>query len=515
MRMREKAERKENRRINRITNNINENIISTKEYKQEVASISLCDIDDFSLFSQRIHVTGGLFGLVTIILDELLKIYDLTENTAENVNFISLILDEFIFKCLKDNQSFEIKYLESERFNFGEISDERKPEFIDFIHDYRRFVNKSLKILVDKGQMSKNLLDLVLSALVALYFKNKNTIPEVEVNPENQDPEYIEKVKQEQEDYADAVARLEAVKNKIKFVMVKPAVLKKCRDNKAAFIEVNPSLSIKDTLIETDEIPASERPKITTAANLKSDTEKLNAVEAFENADAEENKAENDGAENNNENKNNEENNQESLNHEVASKEENENQAQKESERKDSEQQENSEEEKNPKENNSEKNNQANTQEGKVAESDAAPDKTQPKVFKIDYPNEAQVFKNAEMKYEPYVIHHKVHEYSLINIAKCLRRVLKKSMKIHADLNELVNLSNNAYSKYTQFVIDWIMNNEIYVKDKIVPIIAGPLETNSEEIAVPLVATNNAEPQEIPANVENPGGIEEQQAVQE
>jgi len=518
--LREKADRKENRRINRITVNINEHILSTKEFKQDISSIALCDIDDFSLYSERIHVTGGLFGLATIILDELLKTYNLTENTQENITLISLVLDEYIFRCLKDNQNFEIKYLESERFNFSEvISEERQPEFIDFIHDYRRFVNKSLKILIDKNQMQRNSLDLVLSALVALYFKNKSAIPVVEVNAENQDPEYVEKIKQEQEDYVNAVERLEAVKKKIKFVMVKPAILKKRRENIAAFIQVNPALGVKDHVSETDEVPASERPKTTTAGNNQKvdDDENANSAGGAENAaegiENNENANNEDDGSNNNENNNN----VERSNNKNASDDVKDEEAQNEQAAKNNIEDDNNAEENevvninNPEENNNAEGNHASGEiDGKGAEGTASAsrnNKNNHKVFKIEYYNEAQLFNNAKMKYEPYVIHHQLQEYALIKFAISFRRVIKRNMKIEADLTELITAANNAYKKYTQFVVDSIMTNEVYLKDKIVPIAALPMETKIDEVAVNL---ENQAHQENPVNAD--GSNEELQA---
>jgi len=461
------------------------------------------------MYSESIHVTGGLLGLVTIILDELLKIYNLTENTTENINLIASILEEFILKCLKDNQNFELKYLESNRFNFGEIPEERKPEFIDFIHDYRRFVNKSLKLLLDKNQIPRNSLDLILSAIVSLYFKDKSNIPPVEVNPENQEAEYIEKIKHEQEEYSEAIARMEAVKKKIKFVMIKPAILKKRRDNMAAFIQVYPNLSMKDSITEADEVPQSERPK--TSSNQKNDE---NAATAGASGNNEENaEDENAGNEEENEEENqdqNIDNNDEANNNENVEDKEKANQGENNEEKKEENQ---GSEEGNNKENieeqaNSEDPNNAN--KGASEENKADENKIQPKVFKIDYYNDAQIFKNSTMKYEPYVIHHKIQQYSLINVAKSFRRVLKKNMKIDADLNELVSVSNHAYEKYTQYVIDSIMSNEIYIKEKIVPITAHPLETKVEE---PVNQANALENQ-----MENPLenlGDEDPQAVQE
>jgi len=117
------------------------------------------------------------------------------------------------------------------------------------------------------------------------------------------------------------------------------------------------------------------------------------------------------------------------------------------------------------------------------------------------------------MKYEPYVIHHKLQEYSLINVAKSFRRIIKKNLKIEANLTELINTCDETYNKCTQFVIDWIMNNENYIKDKIVPISAGPLETKIEDTNVLLPAViNNPEGSQLEniINAENLRNNEEQ-----
>ena len=132
-RLKEKAERKENRRINRITENINTNIISTREFKTDIENLQLADVDDFSLAGDRIHCIGGIFGLSLIALEQLFTKYNMWDNTEENLKLITSCLEDYLLTGIKDNHSLEIKYLESARFNFNEIAEERQPEFKGFI----------------------------------------------------------------------------------------------------------------------------------------------------------------------------------------------------------------------------------------------------------------------------------------------------------------------------------------------------------------------------------------------
>lgn len=432
-----------------------DNIISTKDYRQDISSIAICDIDDFSIFSERIHIAGGLFGLTTIVICELLKKYNLTENTQENMDLITNVFEDFILKSLKDNQYFEIKYLASQRFNFSEITEERKPEFVDFIHDYRRFVNKSLKLLIDKKQFSKEFLDLIFSAVVKIYFKDKSSIPQVEVNPEIQDLEYLDKIKKEKEDYEEAVSRLDMIKKKIKFIMIKPTMLKKKRDNMAAFIQVYPSHAIKNSITETDELSTLE--KIKSLPTLNKNEEEIKNLIANENQ--EQNNRNDPNADNKDQTSSNTPN-KDDIGADKANANEDNNNAGSEAQ----------EEVK-------------NAEQGEIKKEADKPEeaKIEAKVYKLEFLNEAQVFRNSLMKYEPYIIHHNMHEYCLINLVVSFRKTIKKHLKIDCDINELIQFSKDKYNNYTKFVIDHIMNNEIYIKETIVPISAMPIEIKLEE----------------------------------
>jgi len=519
-RLREKAERKENRRINRITENITTNVISTREFVTDIPKLELADVDDFSISSERIHVIGGIFGLSLIVVEELFKKYNMWENTEENLKSITFCLEEYILNGLKDNQSLEIKYLESARFNFNEIPEERQKEFIEFIYDYRRFVNKSIKILIDKGLISKTSLDLFLTVIVGIYFKDKASIPQVDINPENQEPEYIEMKNKEKEKYLEEVERLEKLKRKIKFRMIKPALLKKRRENMAGFIEVLPNENVKENVIDYDEPPPSEK-----------DKSKLNNSKLSQNADEKkpedgenaENKAEGDpenkekGEEEKPEEKSEEKKPEEKPEGESASAEGVEKKAEEKPEggestspeKKPEEKKANEEEEEeDEEEEEKEKEGEAEVKEGE--EGEKVEEKKEDIVVKSEYLSEAQIFKNSKMKFEPYVIHKNMHNYALINIAKSFRKLLKKEQNLTVDWSELVNCANEKYEVYYDTVYRQIMDNEIYIKEKIIPITAKPLEVEKEK-----PTTENPEENPVTGEEEKPSENKSEEKTEE
>lgn len=492
-RLREKAERKETRRINRITENIITNVISTKEFIKDIPSIQLADIDDFSNSPERIHVIGGIFGLCLIVVEELFKKYNMWENNEENLNMITFVIEEYLLNGLKDNHFLEIKYLESKRFNFSEIPSERQDEFIEFIYDYRRFVNKSIKLLIEKNLISKTSLDLLLNVIVGIYFKDKSTIPQVEINNDNQEPEYIELKNKEKETYLKEIDRIEKLKKKIKFRMIKPALLKRRRDNMAGFIEVLPNEAIKENVIDFDEPPQIDKEK---------DRSKLNISKLSQNP---EEKKHEDGE--NVENKENDRENKEEDSGDITSKEkslgeedvsvekkpEDASIEKKAEDKKASNAAEDEEADGDEGEENEEKKKQEENAEGKKEgeEGEKVEEKKKEEIMvKAEYLSEAQIFKNMKMKFEPYIIHKDLHKYALINIAKSFRKLLKKEHNLTVDWSELINCANEKYEIYYETIYRHVLDNEIYIKESIVPITAKPLEIEKEK----------------PANTENPDG---------
>ena len=475
-------------------------MISTRDFKPDVSLVSLADIDEFSLYSDRIHVIGGLWGLLIIILDEVLKIYNYNDNPEENINFVQKIIEEFISNYLKENQFIELKYLESARFNFREITDERKSEYIEFTHDYRRFVNKSLKIILDNNLISKDIYEMILDALLRIYFKDKSSIIKAEIDTENQDPEYLEKNKKQQEKYLEQVAKLESNKKKIKFIMIKPEILKKKRENFAAMIQVIPNQITFETLVETEEVLLTQdNPVISSKLDDYQDNKTQGQVEKLNTQEVELNKLNKkpveeilEPEENKIENENEEEN---LIEKEKEYEEENKIEKEKENEVENTIEKE--EEIKNEEKLNNENEEEKVLTPEEIEEMELAEKKkNEPKIFKLNYCKEVQVFRNNKMKYEPYIFHQKMHEFFLYNIVRSFRKVIKREMKVNAELPDLINISMDKYQKVANFVIENIMSKEIYIKETIVPIVVEPLEVKN--VDVPINHENEENKENIP-----------------
>lgn len=259
-RIADKAVRTENRRVNRITNSIKDNILSTKIAKSDVMNIPLCDIDEFTFRSENIHCLGGQLGQTLIVLDSTMR--QLAENntiTSENLNIpevVSNFIHELLLNQLKDHQVFEMRYLESDKFDFSQPpgSEERKKQFIDFLTDTRRLMNKSTMLLLEKEMMSDYLFKIFLEEIAHLYFQNPKDPASIEIDSERQDnPEYMEEIKKQQDEINDYNSTLEKMKKKIRFYFIKAEDLKKKRENVGGFIKVYPNKGVVETIQEIEE----------------------------------------------------------------------------------------------------------------------------------------------------------------------------------------------------------------------------------------------------------------------
>lgn len=186
---------------------------------------------------------------------------------------------------LKDNEFFSLKYLESQRFDFSAIPEEevKRKEFKQFLLDKRRFYNKSIKILLEKNIIEQRLFDLVLDEIANLYFAKPIDSSSQEVQqlinptPENQDPDYLAKVKELSEAIIAQNLQTEKIKKKIKITFVKPDILKKKKDNVIALIRIFPVEDTYETIIEelVDEIDETE-PEIEQLENLDNKDNEIN-----------------------------------------------------------------------------------------------------------------------------------------------------------------------------------------------------------------------------------------------
>lgn len=358
-------------------------------------------------------------------------------------------------------------------------------------------MNKSLKIILDNNLISKEIYEMILTAVLGIYFKDKTSIIKYEVDPENQDPEYLEKNKKEQEKYLEQIIKLEANKKKIKFIMIKPEILKKKRENIAAMIQVIPNQIAVETIVETEEVLLTQdNPVIFDKPEDYQDNKTQGQGEMLNTQEVELNKLnkkpeeeifvpEENKIEKENEEKKIEKNTEkEDIN--TIEKENNiENTIEKDEEI--------TKEEKLNIENEEEK---VLTPEEIEERELAEKKKNEPKIYKLNYCKEVQVFKNNKMKYEPYIFHQKIHEFFLYNIVRSFRKVIKREMNVNAELPDLIKISMDKYEKVANFVIENIMSKEIYIKETIVPIVVEPLEVKNED--VPLNHENEENKENIP-----------------
>lgn len=171
--------------------------------------------------------------------------------------FIRGLINKFI-QGLKDNEFFSLKYLESQRFDFTAIPDDeaKKKEFKQFLLDEKRLYNKSLKILSDQGVVEKKLIDIVISEITDIYFRqpidpnNADIQAKINPQPDNQDPIYLARIKEEVEKITLQNSITEKMKKKIKILMVKPEILKKKRNNIISLIRVFPVEDTYETYTE-------------------------------------------------------------------------------------------------------------------------------------------------------------------------------------------------------------------------------------------------------------------------
>jgi hypothetical protein len=263
-RVHEKAERTEERRVRRITTNITENVINTRVEKLDVLNLPLADIDEISFKSEAIHCLGGQIGQVMTVLQNIISELDLEEvainENASDVNIIkrqlvNAFLEEFFLNQLKENESFELRYLESQKFDFTNITEDKKAELVGFLLDYRRVVNKSLKLLIDQGILSRDLYQIFMEEVVGYYFKNITDPSTIEVDPSSQEPEYLEMIKKQQDELTASNAKIEKIKKKIILKFVKADDLKAKRDTYGGFILVHPNEKVIESVNEIEEVP--------------------------------------------------------------------------------------------------------------------------------------------------------------------------------------------------------------------------------------------------------------------
>ena len=291
--------RREERRINRITENIKTKIIEQAVSRRDITSLPLMDIDELSIKGECINCLGGQLGEILFVFNEILKNI---EKEKQEINIKKLLKDflkEFLStgfagliptkpdpnsqqenKQQNNNNSqhisldlphhinddtfiLELRYLESPKYDWENIPEEKKNDFANFIKDDRRYISKSVHKLIELGILKKEYLDIFNEVIAEIYFQGPIEPEKIEQDPSKaEDATYQEEIKKKQEEAEkkaqDENALNEKLKKKIKINLIKPDVFKKKRNNIGAFIIVEPNPFEKGIVEEIEEVPISQ-----------------------------------------------------------------------------------------------------------------------------------------------------------------------------------------------------------------------------------------------------------------
>jgi hypothetical protein len=187
------------------------------------------------------------------------------DNKQQNNNNSSQQLNlELPNNLNNDNFLLELRYLESPKFDWENIPEERRGEFANFIKDDRRYISKSVHKMIELGILRKEYLDTFNEIISEMYFQGPIEPEKIEPDPSKaEDATYQEEIKKRQEEAEkkaqDENAFNEKIKKKIKINMIKPEVFKKKRNNIGAFIIVEPNPFEKGVVEEIEEVPISSQ----------------------------------------------------------------------------------------------------------------------------------------------------------------------------------------------------------------------------------------------------------------
>ena len=292
--------RREERRVKRITENVKTKIIEQFANRRDITSLSLLDVDELSIKGESIHCLGGQLGEILFVFNEIVKnIIEVEKPDADIKKLIKEFLKEFLntgFAGIiptkpnesqqtdnkaqsnqqpqtsvvlpnvinNDNFILELRYLESPKYDWENIPEEKRADFANFLKDDRRYISKSVHKLIELGVIKKEYLDLFNEVISEIYFQGPIEPEKIEPDPSKaEDAAYQEEIKKMQEEAEkkaqDENAFNEKIKKRIKINVIKPEIFKKKRDNIGAFITVEPNPFEKGLVQEIEEIPISKR----------------------------------------------------------------------------------------------------------------------------------------------------------------------------------------------------------------------------------------------------------------
>ena len=188
--------RREERRVKRITENVKTKIIEQFSNRRDITSLPLIDIDELSIKGESINCLGGQLGEILFVFNEIVRnIVETEKPDADIKKLIKEFLKEFLntgFAGIipvkptenqasdnkaqtsqqvqttvalsnvlnNDNFILELRYLESPKYDWENIPEEKKNDFANFIKDDRRYISKSVHKLIELGIIKKEYLDI-------------------------------------------------------------------------------------------------------------------------------------------------------------------------------------------------------------------------------------------------------------------------------------------------------------------------------------------------------------------
>jgi hypothetical protein len=351
-------------------------------------------------------------------------------------------------------------YLESGRFDFNEVS-ERREEFMQFLMDDRRYINKSIKRLIELDQIDIRLFERVKKCIANTLLATPKDLNEIEIDPDNDNPEYLQDIEKQKAEINILNEKMDKLKKKIKITCVKGEVLKNKRNNMSGFLTIYPNKDIKkefniiDFTEEKKEPKEKLKPGNSEEVTPSQESNKVNEID-----EGNEGNEDNEGNEVNEGNEGNVVNEDKEVNENVVDTA--------------IEKVENTSVIEQPK-NQPKEEVILEKQNGmfilKLVE---------PIVTIFDYLNEATLFKNAALSTDVYIIHNDITDYFKLTILKAIYFTLKK-FGIRINLRDSFEKIKSEYNRLADLLKNDIMHNENYHGGRLINIDIMPEVAKSEE----------------------------------
>ena len=451
--------RREERRINRITENVKTKIIEQNINRRDITNMSLIDIDELSIKGESINCLGGQLGEILFVFNEVIKEININsdvdikklmksflkeflntglagviptkpeqnqsnDNKQQQNNSQQLISSlELPMHLNNDNFNLELRYLESPKYDWENIPEEKKVDYSNFIKDDRRYISKSVHKMIELNIIKKEYLDTFNEIVAEFYFQNPIEPEKIEPDPTKaEDQSYQEEIKKKQEEAEkkaqDENVFNEKIKKKIKINILKPEIFKKKRNNIGAFIIIEPNPYEKGVVEEIEEVPIASQEE-NNGKEVEKETEEEKEKEIKEEEKNEEEKTET----------------------------------------------------------------QQPQPQQELPKNEETKEQTEIKAIEIDYLTQIQCYRNTNIDIDAFVFHTGMTQWYHALIIRALRRVLKKEFNIEFGLLDMFNKIEESYKSNSEKVINDILEKENYLGKSIIkiPVSNVPVEEEKPE----------------------------------